>query len=178
MEQQPNSKPTVLEQRRAMVESGEFQRELVSHLLTPQTTEMIGAFLKSPVVQQIAALQKTMVGTAIRHMLKPEVQVSFQAVIQSIGSVALSPQIGDVIRGARELSRAVEKLADSPLAEYLASGRSPDIACLVDGAGVATVSVKATGDARVIRGGLPELELELERQIVRQLESGNAVGAD
>jgi hypothetical protein len=171
MEQKPSSKPTTLEQRQSLMESGELQREVLKQLISPETIERIGALVKSPVVQQIAAFQAAMVTSANTFIQKPEVQAFFRTVTQSIGTFASSPQMGDAIRGISELSRAMEQLADSPLAAFLASGGSPDISRLVEGAGVATASINATGDARVIRGD----QLEIERQIVGHLESGNAV---
>lgn len=111
MEQGPEGKPTVLEQRRAMLESGEFQRELMSHLLTPQAMEVVEGLLT--------------------------------AVFRTI-STAMTFQFTEAILAAGDLSRAMEQLASSPLLEYLASGRGPDIGRLIEGAGFATVSVRSS----------------------------------
>lgn len=138
---------TVLEQRKAMFERGDIARELVKLVLS----------------------QQRFASGVIRYLQTPEVQAGLKA----IEKIMASPQLHQAIRSAAELSAAMERFAGSPLAEYLLSRRGPDLGQLLDGAGVATVSVEMTCDARVVSSG----DFELEQQIVERLDRGESPGA-
>ncbi|MDF3239615.1 SH3 domain-containing protein [Pseudomonas veronii] len=159
----------MLEQRKVMFESGELQRELVKQLITPQALEAIAGFLASPAMKQLITFQQRFTSGVISYLQTPEVQAGLKA----IEGFMASPQLHHAVRSAAELSAAMERFAGSPLAEYLLSGRGPDIGQLVDGAGVATVSVETTCDARVVSSD----HLELEQQIIERLERGESPGA-
>lgn len=159
--------PTVLEQRKAMFESGELQREFVKQLITPQTFEAIAGFLASPAMKQLITFQQRFARGVIKYLQTPEVQSGLKA----IEGFAASPQFHQVVRSAADLSAAMERFAGSPLAEYLLSGRGPDLEKIVAGAGDASVVVASTCEARVVTGE----QLELERQVVEHLESGKAL---
>lgn len=158
---------TVLEQRKAMFENGELQREFVKQLITPQALEAISGFLASPAMKQVFAFQQGFASGVIKFLQTPEMQSGLKA----IEGFAASPQFHQVVRSVAELSAAMERFAGSPLAEYLMSGRGPDLEKIVAGAGDASVVVAATCEARVVTGE----QLELERQVVEHLENGKAV---
>lgn len=160
---------TVLEQRKAMFENGELQREVVKQLITPQALEAISGFLASPAMKQVIAFQQGFASGVIKFLQTPEMQSGLKA----IEGFAASPQFHQVVRSVAELSAAMERFAGSPLAEYLLSGRGPDIGQLIDGVGVATVSVEATCDARVVSSD----HLELEQQIIERLGRGESADA-
>lgn len=159
---------TDLEQRKAMSERGDFQRELVTQLITPQTVEAIARFLASPEMKQLATLQQKFAGSVIKFLESPELQAQLKA----LNVFMASPKLYRVIRSAAELTATLEKVADSPLVEYLVSGRAPELGQLVAGAGDASLAVTSTCEARVVSSE----QLELERQVVEHLENGNAVG--
>jgi len=158
---------TVLEQRKATFENGELQREFVKQLITPQALEAISGFLASPAMKQVFAFQQRFASGVIKFLQTPEMQSGLKA----IEGFAASPQFHQVVRSVAELSAAMERFAGSPLAEYLMSGRGPDLEKIVAGAGDASVVVAATCEARVVTGE----QLELERQVVEHLENGKAV---
>ncbi|WP_460114205.1 SH3 domain-containing protein [Pseudomonas sp. H3_G03] len=158
---------TVLEQRKAMFENGELQREFVKQLITPQALEAISGFLASPAMKEVFAFQQRFASGVIKFLQTPEMQSGLKA----IEGFAASPQFHQVVRSVAELSAAMERFAGSPLAEYLMSGRGPDLEKIVAGAGDASVVVAATCEARVVTGE----QLELERQVVEHLENGKAV---
>ncbi|ERH60459.1 hypothetical protein O204_19340 [Pseudomonas simiae] len=158
---------TVLEQRKAMFENGELQREFVKQLITPQALEAISGFLASPAMKQVFAFQQRFASGVIKFLQTPEMQSGLKA----IEGVAASPQFHQVVRSVAEFSAAMERFAGSPLGEYLMSGRGPDLEKIVAGAGDASVVVAATCEARVVTGE----QLELERQVVEHLENGKAV---
>lgn len=158
---------TVLEQRKAMFDRGDFERELVKQLITPQTVEAIATFLSSPAMKQLITFQQRLASSVIRSLQTPEVHAGLKA----IEGFMASPQMHQAIRSAAELSAAMERFAGSPLAEYLLSGRGPVLGYIVAGAGDASIAVTSTCEARVITGE----QLELERQVVEHLENGNAV---
>jgi len=159
MDEGTEKKPTALEQRRAMVESGEFQREFVRQLLTPQDLEAIGSGMK-----RLLSFREQLVSGLAGFLQRPEVGLGLQA----LHAALTSPKMGEIVQTLGELSRKAELLADSPLAEYLASDRGQTLGKVVEGAGVATVTITATCDARVIRAG----DLALEREIVNHLQQG------
>ncbi|WLG73575.1 SH3 domain-containing protein [Pseudomonas simiae] len=158
---------TVLEQRKAMFENGELQREFVKQLITPQALEAISGFLASPAMKQVFAFQQRFASGVIKFLQTPEMQSGLKA----IEGFAASPQFHQVVRSVAEFSAAMERFAGSPLGEYLMSGRGPDLEKIVAGAGDASVVVAATCEARVVTGE----QLELERQVVEHLENGKAV---
>lgn len=160
---------TVLEQRKAMFESGELQRELMKQLITPETLETIAGALASPAMKQLITFVQRFSSGVLKFLQTPEVQSGLKA----IEGFMASPQLHQTITSAAELSAAMERFARSPLAEYLLSGRGPDFGQIVAGAGDASVMITSTCEARVVSGE----QLDLERQVVQHLENGNAVDA-
>jgi hypothetical protein len=169
MEKGAGKSLTVLEQRKAMLESGELQRELVKQLITPEALEGIAGFLASPAMKQLIAFQQGFASGVIKFLQTPEVQSGLKA----IEGFMASPQLHQAIISAAELSAAMERFAASPLAEYLLSGRGPDLGQIVTGVGDASVVVTSTCEARVVTVE----QLELERQVVEHLKNGKAVDA-
>lgn len=167
MEKGTDKSLSVLEQRKVMFESGELQREMVKQLITPQALEAIAGFLASPEMKQLITFQQRFANGVIRYLRTPEVQAGLKA----IEGFMASPGLQQAVRSTAELSAAMERFAGSPLAEYLLSGRGPDLGEIVAGAGNASVVVTSTCEARVVTGE----QLELERQVVEHLESGKAV---
>ncbi|MBS7559372.1 SH3 domain-containing protein [Pseudomonas sp. RC4D1] len=155
MAQANDSGGTVLDQRKAMWEDGELQRQLIRQLIAPDVVKKLNS------VFQVLDL-------TFKAVLKPEVVAGFQTVLRNIETVAGSPQFQKILG---EFGRTTEGVLRSPLLEYLVSGRGPDLGELIDGGGVATVSISLSGDARVVT----EAELDLEQQIVGRLESGETV---
>lgn len=158
MEQGREGESSALEQRKAMWESGELQQAIAAPFLSRETAVVIGN-----------ALQKTDV--VLKSMLKPEVVAGFQTVLQNMGITVASPQMAKFLTVIEGMSKATENVLRSPLMEYLVSARDADLAPLVDGFGSASVTIKATADARVIS---PD-KIELERQIVGHLQSGESL---
>lgn len=167
MEKETDKSLSVLEQRKVMFENGELQRELAKQMFTPQALEAITGFLASPAMKQVIAFQQGFASGVIRYLQTPEMQAGLKA----IEGFMASPQLHRAVRSAAEFSAAIERFAGSPLAEYLLSGRGPDLGKIVAGAGDASVVVTATCEARVVTGE----QLELERQVVEHLENGKAV---
>lgn len=155
MAQGSDSGVTVLDQRKAMWESGELQRQLVGQLVTPEVFKTISSAFQ--------VLDRT-----FKTILTPEVLVRLGETLRNVEAVAGSPQLGKILA---EFGKTAEGILRSPLIEYLASGRGPDLGNLIDGAGAATISINLSGDARVVT----EAELDLEQQIVGRLESGETV---
>ncbi|WP_160019942.1 SH3 domain-containing protein [Pseudomonas sp. 8O] len=120
-------------------------------------------------MKQLITFTERFASGVIRYLQTPEVQAGLKA----IEGFMASPQLHQAIRSAAELSAAMQRFEGSPLAEYLLSGRGPDIGQLIEGAGVATVSVETTCDARVVSSD----HLELEQQIIERLDRGESPGA-
>ncbi|MGG5290449.1 SH3 domain-containing protein [Pseudomonas shirazensis] len=169
MENETVEKQTVLEQRKAMFESGELQREFAKALMTPQTLERIARVLASPTMAQLITAQQRFAHGVIKYLQSPEMQSGIKAIERFMAS----PQLHQAVGSAAELSAAMERFARSPLAEYLLSGRGPDLEKIVAGAGDASVVVTSNCEARVVTVE----QLELERQVVEHLENGKAVDA-
>lgn len=155
MEQGDNSTSTVLEQRKAAWESGQLQHDLIGQLLGPQALLEIGS-----AIQQV--------GTVVNQLMRPEVIASIQSVLHQIRTVIASPEVLQGVRTALAVGKEVERILKSPLVAYLLSDHASELGKFVEGAGEATLSLKVTGDARILSHG----QLELEQQIVSHLEGG------
>lgn len=81
--------------------------------------------------------------------------------------------LGETYRALGEVGEALRVVRTSPLVDYLASGAVPDLGRLVEASGHATLSVRATGDIRVITASQRALDYE----IVRRLECGEPLTA-
>lgn len=191
-EDEPKS---TLEQRKALLESGELQRLVMKELLTPDAMASIREFQNSPVMQQIRDIQNSPVMQQIRDIQNSPVmqqirafqnsnviQVlqgfqrlpvieNFRTVMEQFKLTVLPLEITETIRAVRALGLALNDMERSPLFLHLVSGQGNASGSLAALSGHAVGSAVATGEARVITAQ----EIELERQIVEHLESGHAV---
>lgn len=158
MEQGREGETSTIEQRKAMWESGELQKAIAAPFLSREAAVAIGR-----------VLQKTDV--VLKSVLKPEVVAEFQTVLHNLGITVASPQMAKFLTVIDGMSRATENVLRSPLMEYLMSDRGADLAPLVEGSGTASVTIKASADARVISSD----KIEMERQIVGHLQSGGSL---
>ncbi|MCK9818280.1 hypothetical protein M1B35_30205 [Pseudomonas sp. MAFF 302046] len=158
MTEEQSSGGTVLDQRKAMWNSGELQIRLVSQLVNPEAIKAIGSALFE-------------IDNTVKSVFRPEVVSQIQSVIRHVDAVAGSTQFGQMARNIEALGGTVAAALRSPLVMYLISGRGPDLGSFVTLGGTASVSVNLSGDARVVTAA----EIELEQQIIGRLESGETV---
>gem|GEM_PF-4770478 len=173
MDKGDGSKPTATQARKISWESGEFQRVIAQPLLPPEVMKTLKAFEASPAMKHIKAFTDSPAGRALRELQESSAFESFKVVAQQIRPVAISPEIGDAFRSFREIGEAFARIQSSPLMDYFASDGAPKLGRLVEGSGHAVISIRATGEGRVITAK----ELELEKRIVERLERGEGVAA-
>jgi len=191
-EDEPKS---TLEQRKALLESGELQRLVMKELLTPDAMASIREFQNSPVMQQIRDIQNSPVMQQIRDIQNSPVmqqirafqnsnviQVlqgfqrlpvveNFRTVMEQFKSSVLPPEVAGTIRAVRALGIALNDIERSPLFQHIVSGQGSALGTMAPLSGHAVGSAVATADVRVITAQ----ELELERNIVERLNRGEAV---
>lgn len=160
-------KLTTTEQRMAMWESGELQRVFMKNLVSPELTEALRRFQDSPAMKQLRNFHDSPTGKSLR--LIHQSLAKYQGALQTIPELVLPPEMIKAARAVRDIGQALERM-QSPLADYIASGRASDLGRLVEASGAAQVSVVATGEARVITAQ----ELALEQEIVERLERGDS----
>ena len=168
MSEDAGSKLTAIEQRRVMFESGELQKVFLKNMLPPELGATLRAFQDSPAMTLMRNFHESPTGKMLQQIHQSF--ALFQSSLPKIPQMVLSPDIINAGLVAREFGEALQRM-QSPLADYLASGRAPDFGSLVEASGVASASAVATGEARVVTGK----ELEVDRQIVAHLESGKGV---
>jgi hypothetical protein len=160
-------KLTTTEQRKAMWESGELSQVFMKNLVSPELVEVLRKLQDSPAMKQLRNFHDSPAGKSLQ--LIHQSLAKYQGTLQTIPELVLPPEMIKAVRAVRNIGQSLERM-QSPLVNYLASNRAPDLGRLVEASGTARVSVVATCEARVITAQ----ELTLEREIVERLERGES----
>lgn len=127
--------------------------------------QLVKAFNALPVMQLARAFQSTGAGQIVAQAS------DFRSVLQNLSRELVTPGNGETLQTIRALGQALEEIAQSPLMQYLATDAAPKIGRVVEISGHATITAKATGDARVITAK----DRELDHQIVGHLQQDEDV---
>lgn len=152
---------------------------VTKQFFAPNVTEAIGAAINfASVLQRVA--------------FSPELVDKIRSVQLAVGRIALSPEVGAVVRASQNFSKFVGAFAVSeeakqiaaasksfsnilaefsgtPLFEFLSSLEKVDVQNLVSATSSAQISITANCEARVV----PAEALELEAEIVESLRAGS-----